>query len=123
MKNTCEIGSVERMRLTAADITDLKNLSIVQVLDTYQKEADNLKEGIKEIEDTEEQAIYQKELSELERLIANIKLKQKYRTITLILLRWLYQVKKNFSTKMASLNCVQKNSVQISIVSKRINTV
>ena len=47
MKNTCEIGSVERMRLTAADITDLKNLSIVQVLDTYQKEADNLKEGIK----------------------------------------------------------------------------
>lgn len=81
MKNTCEIGSVERMRLTAADITDLKNLSIVQVLDTYQKEADNLKEGIKEIEDTEEQAIYQKELSELERLIANIKLKQKYRTI------------------------------------------
>ncbi|MEO3356021.1 CSLREA domain-containing protein [Acinetobacter haemolyticus] len=36
-RNTCDIGSVELMRLTAGDISDLTNTSISNMLENYQK--------------------------------------------------------------------------------------
>lgn len=42
-KNSCEIGSVELMRMTAADIVNLKNVSHVTLFDSYQQEIDRLK--------------------------------------------------------------------------------
>ena len=45
-KNTCEIGSVEIRRLTAADITDLQNKSLVELNDFYQENIDDLEEII-----------------------------------------------------------------------------
>ena len=40
LKNTCDIGSVELMRLTAADIINLKNTSYSLMIDDYQQAID-----------------------------------------------------------------------------------
>ncbi|MNG44882.1 hypothetical protein D3C78_48180 [compost metagenome] len=61
MKNTCDIGSVELMRLTAADITNLFNDSYTQRIADYKKVIDEIKADIKDpnrkdhlIQDTED---------------------------------------------------------------------
>jgi len=41
--NTCDIGSIERMRLTAPDITTLSNRSYITLIADYQKKIDELK--------------------------------------------------------------------------------
>ncbi|OTG73281.1 hypothetical protein B9T26_09350 [Acinetobacter sp. ANC 4169] len=41
--NTCDIGSIERMRLTAPDITTLSNRSYTTLIADYQKKIDELK--------------------------------------------------------------------------------
>ncbi|WP_445346125.1 CSLREA domain-containing protein [Acinetobacter bohemicus] len=48
MKNICDIGSVELMRLTAADITDLFNDSYTQRIADYKKLIDKIKVNIKD---------------------------------------------------------------------------
>src|SRR5690606_40743255 len=42
-KNSCEIGSIEIRRLTAADITDLKNSSLVDLNNFYQDNITDIK--------------------------------------------------------------------------------
>ncbi|OTG68168.1 hypothetical protein B9T25_05610 [Acinetobacter sp. ANC 4470] len=66
MKNTCDIGSVELMRLTAADITDLFNDSYVQRIDKYKEVIDAIKVDIADpnrkdylIQDTEDLKIFE----------------------------------------------------------------
>ena len=61
MKNTCDIGSVELMRLTAADITNLFNDSYTERIANYKKVIDEIKADIKDpnrkdhlIQDTED---------------------------------------------------------------------
>ena len=46
LQSSCDIGSVEQMNLAAVDITDLKNSSLVTLLDYYQSNIDELKELI-----------------------------------------------------------------------------
>jgi len=48
MKNICDIGSVELMRLTAADITDLFNDSYTERIADYKKVIDKIKANIKD---------------------------------------------------------------------------
>ena len=48
MKNICDIGSVELMRLTAADITDLFNDSYTERIADYKKLIDKIKVNIKD---------------------------------------------------------------------------
>ncbi|WP_113996931.1 CSLREA domain-containing protein [Acinetobacter haemolyticus] len=47
LKNTCDIGSVELMKLTARDFPDLSNSSISQMIDSYQIEYDRYDELVK----------------------------------------------------------------------------
>ena len=81
-KNSCEIGSVESMQLSAVDIGDLKNSSIVTLLDAYQTNIDQLKKLIeKETEDKKEANDFKEELAEYENLLKYTKQYQKYRAI------------------------------------------
>lgn len=82
LTNTCDIGSVELMRLTAADIIDLKNQSQVQLLEDYQASYDQLKSIIANTPKEDERLnAYQERLKEFEDLMTYTKAKQHYRTI------------------------------------------
>ncbi len=66
MKNICDIGSVELMRLTAADITDLFNDSYIQRIDKYKEVIEAVKADLKDpnrkdylIQDTEDLKIFE----------------------------------------------------------------
>lgn len=66
MKNTCDIGSVELMRLTAADITNLFNDSYTERIADYKGLIDTIKVDIKDpnrkdrlIQDTEDLKIFE----------------------------------------------------------------
>lgn len=81
-KNSCEIGSVELMRMTAADIVNLKNVSHVTLFDSYQQEIDRLKALVQAPEKNKELlAQHQADLQNYENLLKFSKEKQKYRTI------------------------------------------
>ncbi|MGE8538814.1 MAG: CSLREA domain-containing protein, partial [Acinetobacter sp.] len=81
-KNTCEIGSVEIRRLTAADITDLKNTSLLELTDFYQANIDDI-ESIIANKNTpaEELPGLKEELKEYQDLLKYTKQYQKYRAI------------------------------------------
>ena len=81
MKNTCDIGSVELMRLTAADITNLFNDSYAERIADYKNVIDKIKADIKDpnrkdrlIQDTEDLKIF-------EDLLKYITDNQQYRAI------------------------------------------
>ena len=81
-KNSCDIGSVERMNLSAIDITDLKNSSIISLLEFYQSNIDELKalidEGVKNSTGIND---FKEELAQYENLLKYTKQHQKYRAI------------------------------------------
>lgn len=52
-RNTCDIGSVELMRLTVTDIVDLKNSSISTLMSDYQKSFDLFDDLVKKPNNTE----------------------------------------------------------------------
>lgn len=81
-KNTCEIGSVEIRRLTAADITDLQNKSLVELNDFYQENIDDLEEIIAD-KNTPENELpgLKEELKSYQDLLKYTKQYQKYRAI------------------------------------------
>ena len=81
MKNTCDIGSVELMRLTAADITNLFNDSYAERIADYKNVIDKIKADIKDpnrkerlIQDTED-------LKTVEKLLKYTTENQQYRAI------------------------------------------
>ena len=82
MKNTCDIGSVELMRLTAADIINLKNLSYSQMMDGYQQAIDLYQARIDDQStDAKYLTQYQAELTAFNDLKRNTEKYAKYRAI------------------------------------------
>ena len=81
-RNTCDIGSIEMRRFTAADIVGLKNVSLTELLNSYQKNIDDL-QSILNHKDTlpEELPGLKEELREFEELLKYTKQHQKYRAI------------------------------------------
>ena len=81
-KNSCEIGSVEIRRLTAADISGLKNSSLTELLDYYQDNIDDINSILadKNTKPEEIQGL-KEELKEYEDLLKYTKQYQKYRAI------------------------------------------
>lgn len=81
-KNTCDIGSIEARRLTAADVEDLKNNSLTDLLAYFQENIDDIKSILKsEDNSAEEIAGLNEELKEFEDLLKYTKQHQKYRAI------------------------------------------
>ena len=82
LKNSCDIGAIEARRLTAADISDLKNSSLV---DTYQFFEDNIADIQDILKDKNtlenEKPSLQEELEEFQNLDKYTKQYAKYRTI------------------------------------------
>lgn len=81
-KNTCDIGSVEARRLTAADVDELKNNSLTELYTHFQDNIDDIK-AILNDKDTpkEEIAGLNEELKEFEDLQKYTKQYAKYRAI------------------------------------------
>lgn len=81
-KNSCEIGSIEIRRLTAADITDLKNSSLVDLNNFYQDNITDIKSIIaNKNTPAEEIPGLKEELKEYEDLLKYTKQYQQYRAI------------------------------------------
>ena len=82
LKNTCDIGSIELMRLTAADITDLKNQSYTALLDSYQQTIDTIKQYIQNPQNNQDYIERDKEdLKTFEDLLKYTKQYAQYRPI------------------------------------------
>ncbi|OAL81452.1 hypothetical protein AY606_01585 [Acinetobacter sp. SFB] len=82
LQNSCEIGSVEQINLAAADVTDLKNSSLVTLLDYYQTNIDALKKLIADSpKNKEDVADFKEELTNYQDLLKYTKQYQKYRAI------------------------------------------
>ena len=81
-KNTCEIGSVEIRRLTAADITDLNNNNLVGLNAFYQENIDDIERIIADKNTpVDELPGLKEELKEYEDLLKYTKQYQQYRAI------------------------------------------
>ncbi|NWK73968.1 CSLREA domain-containing protein [Acinetobacter sp. SwsAc6] len=80
-RNLCEIGSVEVMNLTAADVQDLKNTSLVTLVDSYEKIVDQLKKDIEDPNFKQYKIANQDDLSEMEPYLNSLKANLKYRAI------------------------------------------
>lgn len=82
LQSSCDIGSVEQMNLAAVDVSDLKNSSLVTLLDYYQKNIDELKEIIADSNTNKEDVDdFKEELADYENLYKYTKQYQKYRAI------------------------------------------
>jgi len=82
LQSSCDIGSVEQMSLAAVDISDLRNSSLVTLLDYYQKNIDELKEIIADSNTNKEDVNdFKEELVGYEDLYKYTKQYQKYRAI------------------------------------------
>lgn len=82
-KNTCEIGSVEVMRLNAADIQSLRNVSYESLFANYQQQIDRIQSAIDQSKDAASSVVSQSrtDLKTMQDLLANTKAKQQYRAI------------------------------------------
>lgn len=82
LQSSCEIGSVEQMNLAAVDVSDLKNSSLVTLLDYYQKNIDELKTIIADSNTNKEDVDdFREELADYENSYKYTKQYQKYRAI------------------------------------------
>lgn len=82
LKNTCDIGSIELMRLTATDVSDLKNQSYATLIENYQKNIDVLKEYLANPENNQDYIEKDKEdLKAFEGLLKYTKQYAQYRPI------------------------------------------
>lgn len=83
-ENTCDIGSVEQMNLAAVDITDVKNSSLVTILDYYQRNIDELKEILADSKTNKEDSEdFKEELADFQNLLTYTMQYKKYRAIYL----------------------------------------
>lgn len=80
-RNLCEIGSVEMMDLTAADVEDLTNTSLLMLVDSYQARLDQLKKDVNNPDFSEYKIANQADVDELEPYLASLKKNLKYRAI------------------------------------------
>ncbi|NAS04200.1 CSLREA domain-containing protein [Acinetobacter haemolyticus] len=68
-RNTCDIGSVELMRLTAGDIFDLSNSSISQMIDNYQGSYDLFENLVKNPNNSEFLTYYKFRLEQYKKVL------------------------------------------------------
>lgn len=82
-KNSCDIGAVEVMRLNAADITSLSNISYERLLDGYQEQIDRTQASIDQNKTSDQALLTQAraDLKTLQDLLNHTKAKQQYRAI------------------------------------------
>ncbi|WP_130802119.1 CSLREA domain-containing protein [Acinetobacter ihumii] len=82
VRNSCDIGSTEIMRLTAGDINGIVNTSLVTLLDSYQTELDFFKEQVANTSTNPDfLPYYNKRIKEYEDLITYTKANQNYRAV------------------------------------------
>ncbi len=79
--NSCDIGSVELMRLAASDITALKNSSYSNLITAYENMIERLKAMQKDDANKSSLLQIEAELKDVESLLANTKKYAKYRAI------------------------------------------
>ncbi|MFY5899267.1 CSLREA domain-containing protein [Acinetobacter pittii] len=83
-RNSCDIGSVELMKLTAGDLEDVSNISLTTLIDTYQQNYDLFDNYIKDTKTPSKFITYYKvRLAEFKNLIDATKANLKYRAIYL----------------------------------------
>lgn len=80
-RNTCDIGSVELMRLTAADMAEISNESLTSLQDKYQNTIDQLKEDINDPDFKEYKVANQDDLTKFEAILSALKKNLKYRAV------------------------------------------
>ena len=82
VRNSCDIGSTEIMRLTAGDINGIVNTSLVTLLDSYQKELDFFKAQVANTSTNPDfLPYYNKRIKEYEDLITYTKASPNYRAV------------------------------------------
>ncbi|MCY6412189.1 CSLREA domain-containing protein [Acinetobacter sp. VNH17] len=79
--NRCDIGSVELMKLTAGDISDLANSSISELIKSYQSQYDFFKDLVEKPNDEIFLTYYKSRLEQYENLLKYTKENLKYRAI------------------------------------------
>ena len=79
--NTCDIGSVELMRLTAADIQSLNNTAYSEMLAVYDNRINQLEVMLNDPENASRKLQIQAELNDFNALSSNTKKYAKYRAI------------------------------------------
>ncbi|NUF36934.1 CSLREA domain-containing protein [Acinetobacter lactucae] len=83
-RNSCDIGSVELMKLTSGDLEDVSNISLTTFIDTYQQNYDLFDKYIKDPKTPSNFITYYKvRLAEFKNLIDTTKANLKYRAIYL----------------------------------------
>lgn len=83
-RNSCDIGSVELMKLTSGDLEDVSNISLTTLMDTYQQNYDLFDNYIKDPKTPSNFITYYKvRLAEFKNLIDTTKANLKYRAIYL----------------------------------------
>ncbi|RKG32638.1 CSLREA domain-containing protein [Acinetobacter tianfuensis] len=80
-RNLCEIGSVEMMNLTAADVDELKNISLINLVDGYQAKLDQLKKDVVNPDLSKFKIANQADVDQLELYLTSLKKNLKYRGI------------------------------------------
>ena len=80
-KNTCDIGSVELMRLTAADIVNLRNSSYPNLVKVFEDEIVRFKAMLKDPANKDKKIQIEEELAKDEALLVALKKHAKYRGI------------------------------------------
>ena len=80
-RNTCDIGSVELMNLTAADMADITNESLTALQDKYQNTIDALKKDIDDPDYAEYKVANQDDLTKYEAVLSALKNNLKYRAV------------------------------------------
>lgn len=82
-RNTCDIGSVELMKFTAGDITDVSNTSIGGKIADYQVQYDFFNDLVKNPNNPDFLTYYKSRLDQYQRLLKYTKENLKYRAIYL----------------------------------------
>lgn len=83
-RNSCDIGSVELMKLTSGDLEDVSNISLTTLIDTYQQNYDLFDNYIKDPKTPSNFITYYKvRLAEFKKLLDTTKANLKYRAIYL----------------------------------------
>lgn len=83
-RNSCDIGSVELMKLTSGDLEDVSNISLTTLIDTYQQNYDLFDNYIKDPKTPYNFITYYKvRLAEFKNLLDTTKANLKYRAIYL----------------------------------------
>ena len=79
--NTCDIGSVELMRLTAADIQSLSNIAYSEMITVYEDRIQQLEAMLDDPGNAPRKLQIQAELDDFNSLLTNTRISAKYRAI------------------------------------------